>query len=135
MRTTNSVEHHGQDTQAREVLRCSDELCHPCWVRQYSLSCLDLPQHSTDHRHSDNERRSSRHCRLSGPDIRYTGVPFFWIFTSLISLSAGHTYRAAKHLDLDLGGETLLPTRSTPHANPANPHTNRTKTKTDTTQP
>src|SRR5207245_4425894 len=24
------------------------------------------------------------------------GVPFFWIFTSLVSLSAGHTYRSAK---------------------------------------
>jgi len=34
------------------------------------------------------------------------GVPFFWVFTSLISLSAGHTYRAAKHLILSLAGRT-----------------------------
>src|SRR5260370_19306430 len=37
------------------------------------------------------------------------GVPFFWIFTSLISLSAGHTYRAAKHLILTLPGKPYFP--------------------------
>jgi hypothetical protein len=37
------------------------------------------------------------------------GVPFFWIFTSLISLSAGHTYRAAKHLILTLAGKHYFP--------------------------
>jgi hypothetical protein len=37
------------------------------------------------------------------------GVPFFWIFTSLISLSAGHTYRAAKHLILTMAGKHYFP--------------------------
>ena len=37
------------------------------------------------------------------------GVPFFWIFTSLISLSAGHRYRAAKHLILTLAGKHYFP--------------------------
>jgi hypothetical protein len=37
------------------------------------------------------------------------GVPFFWVFTSLISLSAGHTYRAAKHLILTLAGKHYFP--------------------------
>ena len=37
------------------------------------------------------------------------GVPFFWVFTSLISLSAGHTYRAAKHLILSLAGKNYFP--------------------------
>jgi hypothetical protein len=37
------------------------------------------------------------------------GVPFFWIFTSLISLSAGHTYRAAKHIILSLAGKNYFP--------------------------
>src|SRR5438270_559346 len=62
------------------------------------------------------------------------GVPFSWIFTSLIPLSRSHL-PSCKTLNPDLGRKTLLPTRSTPHANPANPHTNRTKTKTNRTQP
>src|SRR5437899_6119780 len=33
------------------------------------------------------------------------GVPFLWIFTSLVSLSAGHTYRSAKHLVLTITGK------------------------------
>src|SRR5438876_9100747 len=45
------------------------------------------------------------------------GVPFFWIFTSLISLSlslslslsASHTYRAAKRLILTLAGKHYFP--------------------------
>jgi hypothetical protein len=37
------------------------------------------------------------------------GIPFFWIFTSLISLSAGHTYRSAKHLLLTLAGKNYFP--------------------------
>lgn len=37
------------------------------------------------------------------------GIPFFWVFTSLISLSAGHTYRAAKHLVLSLAGKNYFP--------------------------
>jgi hypothetical protein len=37
------------------------------------------------------------------------GVPFFWVFTSLLSLSAGHTYRAAKHLVLTLAGKNYFP--------------------------
>src|SRR5438270_559345 len=73
MRTTESDEHHGENTQGREVLRCSDELRHPRWFRKYGLSCLDLPQHSTDHRRIDNDRRGPRHRRVSGTDIRHSG--------------------------------------------------------------
>lgn len=43
------------------------------------------------------------------------GVPFFWIFTSLVSLSAGHTYRSAKHLILTISGRN-------PVYNPHNAH-------------
>ena len=43
------------------------------------------------------------------------GVPFFWIFTSLVSLSAGHTYRSAKHLVLTITGKN-------PIYNPHNAH-------------
>src|SRR5438552_3386031 len=109
MRTTESDEHHGENTQGREVLRCSDELRHPCWFRKHSISCLDLPQHSTDHRRIDNDRRGPRHRRVSVQTYVIQGVPFFWIFTSLISLSAGHTYRAAKHLILTLAGKHYFP--------------------------
>src|SRR2546422_3966729 len=42
------------------------------------------------------------------------GVPFFWIFTSLVSLSAGHTYRSAKHLVFEsFGRKTGLNTPQT----------------------
>src|SRR5258708_39075845 len=37
------------------------------------------------------------------------GVPLFWIFTSMISLSSGHTYRAAKHLIFTLAGKQSFP--------------------------
>jgi hypothetical protein len=43
------------------------------------------------------------------------GVPFFWIFTSLVSLSAGHTYRSAKHLILSLMGKHPSPAIHQPH--------------------
>src|SRR5207253_85291 len=135
MRTTESDEHHGENTQGREVLRCSDELRHPCWFRKYGLSCLDLPQHSTDHRRIDNDRRGPRHRRVSGTDIRHSGSSVLLdIYKSDFSLSRSHL-SSCQTLDPDLGRKTLLPTRSTPHANPANPHTNRTKTKTNRTQP
>src|SRR4029077_223668 len=54
------------------------------------------------------------------------GVPFFWVFTSLISLSAGHTYRAAKHLILTLAGKHYFP-----HA----PHLMQTPPTPTTTAP
>jgi hypothetical protein len=38
-------------------------------------------------------------------NIAIQGVPFFWVFTSLISLSAGHTYKSAKHLFLHAKGK------------------------------
>src|SRR5690242_10380625 len=41
------------------------------------------------------------------------GVPFFWIFTSLISLSAGHASRSGRRLSLTLAG-----THCVPHAPP-----------------
>src|SRR5713101_4679239 len=37
-------------------------------------------------------------------NIAIQGVPFFWVFSSLISLSAGHTYKSAKHLFLHAKG-------------------------------
>ncbi len=43
------------------------------------------------------------------------GVPFFWIFTSLISLSAGHTYRSAKHLLLSITGKNPIYNPHAPH--------------------
>ncbi len=43
------------------------------------------------------------------------GVPFFWIFTSLISLSAGHTYRSAKHLVLSITGKNPIYNPHAPH--------------------
>lgn len=43
------------------------------------------------------------------------GVPFFWIFTSLISLSAGHTYRSAKHLLLSITGRNPMYNPHAPH--------------------
>ena len=52
------------------------------------------------------------------------GIPFFWVFTSLISLSAGHTYRSAKHLLLSLAGKSYFP--HAPHLH----HTQSTLTPT-----
>src|SRR2546422_3914205 len=43
------------------------------------------------------------------------GVPFFWIFTSLVSLSAGHTYKTAKQLVFSISGRE-------PVFNPHNTH-------------
>lgn len=37
------------------------------------------------------------------------GIPFFWVLTSLVSLSAGHVYRSAKHLVLELAGKHYFP--------------------------
>ncbi len=37
------------------------------------------------------------------------GIPFFWVLTSLVSLSAGHVYRSAKHLLLTLAGKNYFP--------------------------
>ena len=43
------------------------------------------------------------------PTLIIQGVPFFWIFFSLVTLSAGHTYRAAKHIILSLAGKSYFP--------------------------
>jgi hypothetical protein len=43
------------------------------------------------------------------PTLIIQGVPFFWIFFSLVTLSAGHTYRAAKHIILTIAGKTYFP--------------------------
>ena len=47
------------------------------------------------------------------------GIPFFWILTSLVSLSAGHVYRAGKHLVLELSGKHYFP--HAPHLMHAQP--------------
>lgn len=52
------------------------------------------------------------------------GIPFFWVFTSLISLSAGHTYRSAKHLLLTLAGKNYFP--HAPHLHHVQPTTTPT---------
>src|SRR5438105_12935915 len=135
MRTTESDEHHGENTQGREVLRCYDELRHPRWFRKHSISCLDLPQHSTDHRRIDNDRRGPRHRRVSGTDIRHSRSSILLdIYKSDFSLSRSHL-SSCQTLDPDLGRKTLLPTRSTPHEHSTNPNTNRTKPKTNRTHP
>jgi hypothetical protein len=36
-------------------------------------------------------------------------VPFFWIFFSLVTLSAGHTYRSVKHIILSIAGKSYFP--------------------------
>ena len=43
------------------------------------------------------------------PTLVIQGVPFFWIFFSLVTLSAGHTYRAAKHIILEAAGKHYFP--------------------------
>lgn len=43
------------------------------------------------------------------PTLIIQGVPFFWIFFSLVTLSAGHTYRAAKHIILSVAGKSYFP--------------------------
>jgi hypothetical protein len=43
------------------------------------------------------------------PTLIIQGVPFFWIFFSLVTLSAGHTYRAAKHIILTIAGKSYFP--------------------------
>jgi hypothetical protein len=60
------------------------------------------------------------------------GIPFFWVFTSLISLSAGHTYRSAKHLLLTLAGRNYFP--HAPHLHHVQPTTTPAAPKLRQTQ-
>src|SRR5712691_2754006 len=48
-------------------------------------------------------------------NITIQGVPFFWVFTSLVSLSAGHTYKSAKHLFLHAKGKHPPAAVADPH--------------------
>jgi len=43
------------------------------------------------------------------PTLIIQGVPFFWIFFSLVTLSAGHTYRSVKHIILSVAGKSYFP--------------------------
>lgn len=43
------------------------------------------------------------------PTLIIQGVPFFWIFFSLVTLSAGHTYRSVKHIALSIVGKNYFP--------------------------
>lgn len=43
------------------------------------------------------------------PTLIIQGVPFFWIFFSLVTLSAGHTYRSVKHIALSIAGKSYFP--------------------------
>ncbi len=47
------------------------------------------------------------------------GIPFFWVFTSLVLLSAGHTYRSAKHLILHLAGKNPITVPQLSHFAPS----------------
>lgn len=51
--------------------------------------------------------------------VTIQGIPFFWVFTSLISLSAGHTYRSAKHLVLHLAGRNPITVPQLSHFAPS----------------
>lgn len=46
---------------------------------------------------------------VSENTVYIQGIPFFWVLTSLVSLSAGHVYRSAKHLALELAGKHYFP--------------------------
>lgn len=50
--------------------------------------------------------------------VTIQGIPFFWVFTSLVLLSAGHTYRSAKHLFLHLAGKNPITVPSASHFTP-----------------
>ena len=52
------------------------------------------------------------------PTLIIQGVPFFWIFFSLVTLSAGHTYRSVKHIVLSIAGKSYFP--QVPHLMRAN---------------
>src|SRR2546421_8018183 len=63
------------------------------------------PQRRSEEHTSELQSRSDLVCRLllekkknKITSLATQGVQFFWIFTSLVSLSAGHTYRSGKHL-------------------------------------
>jgi len=43
------------------------------------------------------------------PTLIIQGVPFFWIFFSLVTLSAGHIYRSVKHIALSIAGKSYFP--------------------------
>src|SRR6266487_535851 len=60
------------------------------------------------------------------PTLIIQGVPFFWIFFSLVTLSAGHTYRSVKHIALSIAGKNYFP-----HA----PHMMRTQPTPTPTAP
>jgi hypothetical protein len=135
MRTTRCDAHYGQDTQGREVLRRSNELRESRWFRQYSVSCLDLSQHSTNHSCDDNERRSPRNYRLSRTDIRDTRRALLLdIHQPDFSLSRSHL-SICETLDPDAGRKTLLPTCPTPHERSTNSHRNSSETPTDRIRP
>src|SRR6266478_5776062 len=44
-------------------------------------------------------------CTYKITNIAAQGFPLFWVFTSLISLSAGHTYKSCQHLFLHAKGK------------------------------
>jgi len=63
------------------------------------------------------------------------GIPFFWVLTSLVSLSAGHVYRSAKHLVLGLVGKNYFPhAPHLHHVQPATSPTAPTIRRTDSAQ-
>src|SRR2546422_6609644 len=43
------------------------------------------------------------------PTLIIQGVPFFWIFFSLVTLSAGHTHSSVKHIVLSIAGKSYFP--------------------------
>jgi hypothetical protein len=61
------------------------------------------------------------------------GIPFFWVLTSLVSLSAGHVYRSGKHLVLGLVGKNYFP--HAPHLHHVQPTQTPTAPQLRQTEP
>ena len=65
------------------------------------------------------------------PTLIIQGVPFFWIFFSLVNAIGGsHLSFGKTHSTIDRRKE-LLPACSPSHAHSTDPHTNCSKTETD----
>jgi len=67
------------------------------------------------------------------PTLIIQGVPFFWIFFSLVTLSAGHTYRSVKHIVLSIAGKSYFP--HAPHLMRTQPIPTPTAPKLRQTEP
>src|SRR5205807_3383771 len=134
MRTTESDEHHGHNTQGREVLRCSDELRHPCRFREHGHSGLDIPQHQTGPDHFwDLEPRGSWILpgAVSNPDNSRSAF-LLDLLQPGDAIGGTHLSFGKTHRTINRWKE-LLTTCFPSHAQPTIPNTNCSKTETDGT--